>query len=374
MSKKIIVSLIFLIVILTSCSQAPPSSLDVTDDATTVQGESGQYSTVIPYGNSAIRGIQNPDTNVSLNIDEMEVGLMDISKEFASPDKYLYVPGQVITEQEVFYLLQRELDDDQYNDQLTVNDEALNIGLNPILKDGDDPKDSKVYVSNIIEQDYVKQTDPDQVQMIALGVGIDSTYEYIDQKGRNQTIQISDEELITYAFNDIATKLITFIHSKEGYQDTNILIGFYKHSEDDLNTGKYMAYTYIDDSDQKIELVEVKEEYILFPSDQGAEYDSAINEQLIQLNSQLLKYFNDYAGLSGSGFYDDNQLQELTIKINANFYSTVDVQVFTNYVASELQQTMKTDADIIVEINQTNGEAVSLIEIPKNDQAKIFIY
>lgn len=368
--KKLLTLLILSITVLAGCQQAPPvsESVDVKEDV--VKG-SQSFSVVLPQEPSKIRGIRNSQTNSYLDLNRMDQGLLELASEKVS-NKLLYRHGQVLSEEEATSLVSRKMNEDQYNKELETNEETLNLGLNPVLEDGQDPKDSKLYISNLIEHDFVqKKSDGYIVDTIAIGVGIDPTYIYDKNK---DPINISDKELMEYVFKDNAKKLYAFLSQKEELKNSNILIGFYKQSDSYNKPGKYMAYSYFPSGNDKVNLKEYTNEYIEFPSSEGEEKNQALSYSIEKLNSVLFDYYNDFAGISAYGHYIDNNLQEVNIKIITNLYSSIDAFGFTSFVEQQVSDLIKVSADIRVETSLTDGSPVSLIYIEKGGKKHTYTY
>lgn len=361
--------------ILSGCDQTPPETVTTSSSAKTVQNYNEIYSTIIPQPTSEIRGISSDYTNSQLDLDQMEMGLVNITKNYVDTGSNYYVPGQVLTEQEGNYLLQRTLTTEQLAAKEEEDYEYQNIGLNPVLKDEKNPEASKVYVSTIIEQDYGKyNNDQFELDTISIGIGIDTTYEF-KKDGKTQTVQIEDDELYSYVFPDVSAKLIAYLRSREDTKDVNIIIGFFKQSENDLLPGNYKAYGQVKSGESSVEeIIKVNNETILYPSEEGGKYDEQLNKEITELNSKLLSYFTQFAGISAYGSYENDEISLLEIQINANFYSTVDATTFTSYLKDEIRQTLSNTTNIKVYISASNGDPVSIIIFDQKGEVSSVIY
>ena len=136
---------------------------------------------------------------MSLDIDEMEEGLLEISKQFLNPSSFYYSPGQVISSEDAIVLLGRELNDSQLERARQNDPNFQNIGINPILIDSKKPEDSKIYLSTMIEQDYFKLSfnNKKTIDTVAIGFGMNPNYFYTE----NKKLAITKEEKVNYANN-----------------------------------------------------------------------------------------------------------------------------------------------------------------------------
>ena len=131
------------------------------------------------------------------DLDEMEEGLIKITKKYLDTNSFYYSPGQVITSEDALVLLGRELTDKELVDARKVDPNFENIGINPILVNAKKPEDSKVYLSTMIEQDYFRigSGNKKEIDTIAIGFGMNQVYELPNGK----RISITNAEQMEYA-------------------------------------------------------------------------------------------------------------------------------------------------------------------------------
>ncbi len=377
MNKKIVVTC-FGLVLLTGCDQAPTIEDSVTPDSESiVQIDEGDFSTVVPQPESEVRGVSNNTIDSTLDLDAMETGLMEIAKKYANPDKYIYQPGTIITSDEAYYLVDREYTADQFVEVLKTDTDAENIGLNMPLDDGADPAENKIYVNTIIEQDYFTYDEDENkvIDKVAIGFGMDPTYTYTNTEGEEVTDEISDEELTEFANSYVSNKMTDFIRSKEGYEDVEIIYGFFKESENEMYPGTYYGETFVESKEDNVKNINaVDQNYVLYPTTEGEEYNATLNDEISALEQEISGYFPYNTGTYARGYYENGDLQELYIRLTVNSYSQVDMIPFVNFVEEQVAEKVTESVPINVDIRRSSGDASAIIIFDKNKEAQNYIY
>ncbi|MGL5020694.1 MAG: CamS family sex pheromone protein [Mycoplasmatales bacterium] len=376
--KKILILIIAFSFVLSGCDHAPRT--EKTDskipDTKIIEGESGDYKTVIPQPVSPIRGVSNSNTNTNLDLDSMEQGLSELSKKYVSPNDFLYQPGQVISSDEGVSLLDRRYTDLQMQSVLLQKPTAQNIGLNPVLEDGADPAGAKIYVQSIVEQNYFKfdESGNKVVDTISIGFSFDPTYTY-SNNGVEETILIEDSELNEFANSFVANQMTAFLRSKPGYENVNIVYGFFKASDSELYPGTYISKGYTKSDNDILEQKEIlNTKYVLYPSIDGDEIDPTLNNEIAVLVSTINKYFPYTTGMYAIGLYKDDKLEELKYQVNVNTYSTIDIIPFVNYINEQINLTISPKVKTVVEIKKPTGEAQAVLEIDSSGKVNKYIY
>ena len=81
--KKLYTILILSVLFLAGCDQTPTEKEDDgVIKETVIKGTDGNFNTIIPQVESPIRGISNGTNQGSLDLDEMEEGLIKIAKKY----------------------------------------------------------------------------------------------------------------------------------------------------------------------------------------------------------------------------------------------------------------------------------------------------
>ena len=134
------------------------------------QLDDSYYKTLIPYKESATRGMIVTNMSTKYDIKEAESGLMRISQSKFNTEEYYFQEGQYITADTAKDWLARESKNEN--------------GLNPAVAEGIDPvvraKEYPLYLAHIIEQDYLTSTGDNKVGLggISIGLAMNSVYYY----------------------------------------------------------------------------------------------------------------------------------------------------------------------------------------------------
>ncbi len=363
--------LIISILLLSGCSTQINPKVDEQKKQFIVDNINNQnYKVIAPMKESEIKGITNDYATQSLSLDEFETGLQAITKKYVDTNNHYYQPGNILTRYDAMGLLDRELNSDQMKD---MDDTFINNGINPILKKGDNPKNSIIYANTLIEQDYYT-FDKKKNKMIdtsAIGIGINPKYTYV-YKGEKHTINITDEQLMSYVNGRLVNKITSFIHQIDGCENVNIVYGFFKQSSNDVIPGVYYASGYVKGTENKISNVkELDNKYVVYPSDDANDVDKDLNKVIKELSKQIYEYFPTVSGTSAIGFYQENKLERLTINVSTNMYSQVEIESFCNFIEQRLKTNINLPYDVVV--SRSNGDALAIISSNGNKIEK-YIY
>lgn len=377
MSKKLII-LPLMLVTLTACDQAPVVDVETSSEnaTTTIVESSGDYKTTAPLKPSPSSGVTNGTESSELGLDAMDYGLLQISKEYVETSDYFYQPGQVIGLDEAGYLLNREYTDAQFKQKVKNDPDAKNIGINPLLEDKQDPGEAPIYVNTLVEQDYYKYNEAGDVVIdtIAIGLGMDSTYEYTFG-GEDKSKTIDNDELTQYATTYVANRMTQYIRSIEGMESVNIIYGFYHQIDSEVVPGNFIAKGYVAGDSESMDVYElIDEENIVLPSERGAEINDALNTQIINLQASIYSYFSNSSGTYSYVHYKDGALESIDIKIIADIYTKVEAEPFFNYIKASIKPILDYGVPVVVEVTRSNGDPVGIIQVDNNKNVSQYIY
>ena len=360
MKKKII--LLSLVVILSGCSQSPQATNINNGQAETVKQDSSlSFSSLLPQVPSNIRGI-NVANETYLTLDEMEIGLMNIASEYID-DSYLYDPGKVLTSEDASDFLEHEYSETQYNELLKNNEELRNIGLNPIITE--DPITKHNNVTTLLEQDYFKQNADGTrvIDYITIGVGVDTTNEIINTNGEKEIVAKDKIQFLDYDGKIIANKITNIIKKKPGYENIEIIYAFYEQSENPILPGTFIAKGKVAGDENTLEKLEpINEEYIPFLDSIGSEKDNELNNNILQMKNNIISYFGQNVGFSAIGFYRDDKILDLDIKISTINSSILEGSIMVDFVQNEIDKTLNTSSNVFLEIKSSMGTPIATIK------------
>lgn len=363
--KKLAILLTGVLLFMTSCSTNVNQDEEVVKKENetanqeksivpTYQLSKNNYKMILPYKPNAARGLIVERVGSRLDIDEMEVGLRRHSKAYFDPGKYYFQAGQKLSADTVKQWLSRELTDQQLKEnvaddikdleeaEMTVNKDQIIAsykgGLNPTLKDDagkGDYRSNPRYLTHILEQDFLEKNKGNEVELAGMSIGLAMKSEYKFQPvddGPYFYEEISDEEMLKQG-KQMAQTILKRIRKMEGLKNIPIAFSIFREeSESSPVPGNYVAKTMVKGGGMSIgDWNKIAEEFILFPSDQAVEnyYDDSVLVK--SFTDELAKFFPNYVGVIGKGFYIDDDLKKLTLDIPIEFYGQGEVIGFTQY-------------------------------------------
>jgi protein involved in sex pheromone biosynthesis len=228
------------------------------------------YKTLIPYKESASRGLVVSNIYTKYDMKEVETGLMRISQNHFDTDNYYFQEGQYLDAETLKYWLARP---NQTEDKGTEYQ-----GLNP---SSEDPKtgeemdptvratDAPIYLSHIVEQNYLTKTDDNKVKLagVSIGLALNSVYYYQkEQYGEYYEEKIPADELEAEG-KKIAQEVVNRLRAKSELADVPIVIALFKQEErNSIVPGTYIAYNYAGGNDTALgDWDEMNEKYVTFP-------------------------------------------------------------------------------------------------------------
>lgn len=391
--KRLSISLLCMLLLLVSC--APDMNEDEVvqkEDETANQEPSiipsyqlseETYKMILPYKTSASRGVIINQMGNRLDIDEMEEGLRRHSKEVYDPKKYYFQEGQYLTEDVAYDWLSRQLTDDQLKEAMldkikdlkersrSIDKKAitkgLQQGLNPKLGDKYDEKENRAnpsYLSNILEQDYLKKKKDDSAELVGISIGLalKSVYRFqTEEGGPYYHVNISKKEMLKQG-EKMAQTVMDRIRKMDELKDVPVMIALYREEDQGSPVpGDYVAKTVVNGDESSIgDWENIKEEYVLFPDEKSADKHFDDNKLVEDFGKEIQDFFPNYVGVIGKGFYINDDLKKLTLEIPIEFYGKGEVIGFTQYAYGLIKKMFPDYYDLEVKVT-ANNEMESMI-------------
>lgn len=332
------------------------------------QLDESYYKTLIPYKESASRGLIVSNINTKYDMKEAESGLMRLSQNQFNTDKYFFQEGQYIPA-------------DTASSWLARADQAEG-GLNPKVPKGtsaeDRAKKYPVYLAHIIEQDYLANKGDNKIGLagISIGLALNSIYYYQkEQYGEFYEEKISEIELEKQG-KAMAAEILGRLRANSALAEVPILIGLFKqNARNDIVPGTYFAYSVADKGQNALgDWVNVEEEYVLFPTADTEDAYRNVNNSFQNFKQDVDKYFSNYTSVVGKGFYKNKEIQKLSIDIPIQFYGTAEIIGFTQYLSGILMNHFSTDLPVEVSIISANGPEALIIKKRNDEEPFVHIY
>lgn len=329
-----------------------------------------QYKIILPYRPAASRGAITNQIANRLDINELEDGLRKHSTTVYDPEKLLFEEGQYLDKEKVFELI-TELNPPQVNlEELDETD--LDVKAKKALFEND----PRVF-SHIVEQNFLKKTEGNSVELVGLSIGISlkSLYQYqIEPNGASYYEKISKKEMLAEG-KEVANKILEHLRETEELEGVPIMIGLFREEEKSSPIpGNYVAKTYVKGNEVAIgEWETINEEYVLLPSGHASKNFPEDHQKVKKFADKVSEYFPNYVGVIGEGFYVDETLQRLSLEIPMEFYGRGEVVGFTQYAYGLVQDIFSTNYDIEVEITSSSGMESLIYRKSGEDEAKVHI-
>lgn len=323
------------------------------------------YRTLLPYEESASKGLVLSNLSTKYDMKEVENGLLRISQNMFAPDKYLFQEGQY-------------LDTSTLKDWLARSNQE-EPGLNPSdegLTGEEKAKKAPVYISHIVEQNYLEKVDNTvSLSGISIGLALNSTYYYTKEDFGATYEEKLTQSQIEENGKRIAEEVVTRLRQMDGLADIPIVVGLFKqNSRNAVVPGTYFAYSTAPAGKNVSDWKLVDEEYVLFPTAESQERYRDLDIIFRNFKQDVEMYFPNYTSIIGTGYFKDKVLQKWTVTIPIQFYGSAEVTGFTQHLAGLVKNHFDPSMNIEVQVNSLDGAEALLIKKPGDEEANVHIY
>ncbi|MCA1053633.1 CamS family sex pheromone protein [Rossellomorea aquimaris] len=337
MKKWMIASLSFL-VLLSGCNNKPQEVMDeeTLEIQNSAASDAREYLTykINKQKKSVNRGLITMMINNRSDMDEIETGLMSLSKDHFSPEDMIYQEGQYL--KDISSWLGRKSKE---------NKEGLNPALE--IKSGmgweerlEREKQNPMYLAYIHEQNYVDSKG--KIKGISLGFAMNKI-DYIrvkDSKGLMHFDEkvIDDKKLEEYG-KEAAKKVVSRVRSIKELKNVPIFISIYKLQPiNSVVPGNYFISSYVDDNDKSIKKwTEINEKYYYFPSKEGEEKDRDLQNRIRDLEDYVSKFFSHQdIEFVGKALYKKDNLNQLVIDVHTGMVKETELIGFAQAIGPEI--------------------------------------
>lgn len=348
MNKKAIALMAACAFLLSACQSDEPETKEtesVGEETETTSQLSGDYYSAIitdgTYKTSLNRGV-TLGLNSTVNLKAFETGLMELSQEHFSPDSYYFQEGQYITTETTNNWLNRVSEDNP-------------DGLNPEDNGKVEPDErNPIYLNSLLEQDYMVQTDDGfKLGGISIGLAMNSVDYYKKvQFGAESETKISQDKLVEEG-KKMADKIVQHLRETEGVGDIPIVIGIFEQStKDNLAGGVYITQAQSDDGSTSLTDWEtINQKKVIFPtSGESNELSSFEN-----FKAEIESFFPNLSGVTAEALYTDDQIMNMKVSINTQFYGESEIIAFTQHVSEKASSYLLPNIPIEITIKSING-------------------
>ncbi|SEU05859.1 Protein involved in sex pheromone biosynthesis [Salinibacillus kushneri] len=376
--KKSLLILVLFILIIAGCTPNYDEEEEIVQDTKEEESETAivpsynisdeEYKMPVEYKPAAARGVIVNQVFNRFDITELEEGLRRHSKDAFDPEDYLFQEGQYLTEDMVYSWLERKNEDDK--------------GLNPALKgDKNDPKsyrDAPRYLSHVLEQNYLQKTEGNQVEVrgVSIGLALKSVYQFEAKTGGPTYYEdISQKEMLAKG-KEYAQTILKRIRNIEELQDVPVMIALFREEEQSsLVPGNFVAKTFVEGGSSSTgEWETINEDYILFPSDEAEDKHQTEAAVMSDFTSEVREFFPNFVGVVGKGFYVNDELQEIKIKIPIEFHGKTEVTAFSQFAYGLIMETFTNNYGIEVNIQSPDKQEALIWRDAGEEEPEVYIY
>jgi len=343
-----------------------------SDIATTIipslQLSEKYYRTLLPYEKSASRGLIVSNVYSKYDMKEAETGLIRLSQDKFSPDKYFFQEGQTLKTEELRLWLARSSQDP--------------LGLNPAVTDDMTPEqratEAPVYLAHIVEQNYLVETDDNKVRLggISIGLALNSIYYYQKESYGATYEQPIPDAAIEENGKKMANEIVKRMRTIEGLSEVPITVGLFKQeSRNSIIPGTYFTYgTAAEGKGNIAEWTAINEEYVLFPQPISEEKYRDVGNAFANFKQDIDEYFSNYTSVVGTGFYQDDLIQKMNIDIPIQFYGEAELIGFTQYMTGLVMKHFPASLKVEVNVTSINGPEAFVVKEADDKEPYVHIY
>ncbi|MBR2757583.1 MAG: CamS family sex pheromone protein [Exiguobacterium sp.] len=365
--KQLVIPTIASALLLSGCSMKIPMGEEEatpTGDETAAEGvtqaieaRDSYYQMVIPFKPAAARGLAQRQVSSSLELEEVELGLMRHSTDVFNPEKFAYQEGQLLNAEDVSRLLARK---DKSNEGLTPLNPAYADGKAEVEDDKfvDANKKSPLYLASIVEQNYMTKEDSGY-QVGGVSFALILNREYVFQApnyGPTYTVKLDQKKVIAEG-ERMANELVSQLRKREDFKDLDINVALYmKSTQGSPTPGNYIKSAFVGTADQvkSGDWKAIDEKYYYFPSTSATSDVREDAQKFTLFSDRIADLFPDYSGMIGKGFYQNGDLSRMEIDIPIQFYSRAELVGFTQHVVGLLENRWEYSRNVPVRINVTS--------------------
>lgn len=365
--KQLVIPTIASALLLSGCSMKIPMGEEEatpTGDETAAEGvtqaieaRDSYYQMVIPFKPAAARGLAQRQVSSSLELEEVELGLMRHSTDAFNPEKFAYQEGQLLNAEDVSRLLARK---DKSNEGLTPLNPAYADGKAEVEDDKfvDANKKSPLYLASIVEQNYMTKEDSGY-QVGGVSFALILNREYVFQApnyGPTYTVKLDQKKVIAEG-ERMANELVSQLRKREDFKDLDINVALYmKSTQGSPTPGNYIKSAFVGTADQvkSGDWKAIDEKYYYFPSTSATSDVREDAQKFTLFSDRIADLFPDYSGMIGKGFYQNGDLSRMEIDIPIQFYSRAELVGFTQHVVGLLEDRWEYSRNVPVRINVTS--------------------
>jgi len=319
-----------------SASQSSSSS----EEQQTSQLSTEYYSSYISdgtYQTNSASGI-TAGASSQANAENLERGLYDLAKNIFSTEDYSLQEGQVIGE-------------DQTLAYLTAQSDKNPDGLNPsgyasTTLEGFEPR----YLNTLMEYDFVDQDG--NIAGISIGLGMNYSDTFTSDSD-SEEVEITSEERIEQG-KQMAETIVADIRENEAYADIPIHVAIFENEESgDLGGGTFSTDAVSSSGNSFGDWSTYNQDFVVYDVDDAPNEEDTVS--FTRFRDQIQSFYPQLSGLSGVGYYQDNELQNVNIVINSQFDGHSEVIALSQQAISTASSVFNNNIEIQIQVVTAGG-------------------
>ena len=277
-------------------------------------------------------------TSSQANAENLERGLYDLAKNIFSTEDYSIQEGQVIGEEKTIAFLKAQSDE---------NPEGLNpSGALSETLDGYKPR----YLNSIMEYDFVDQDG--NVAGISIGLGMNYS-DTFNSESETEEVEITSEERIEQG-KQMAETIVSNIRQDETYADTPIHVAIFENEESgDLGGGTFTTDAVSSSGNSFGDWSTYNQDFVVYDVDDAPNEEDTVS--FTRFRDQIQSFYPQLSGLSGVGYYQDNELQNVNIVINSQFDGYSEVIALSQQAISTASSVFNNNIEIQIQVVTADG-------------------
>ncbi|MFJ7648533.1 CamS family sex pheromone protein [Lysinibacillus sp. NPDC097279] len=290
-----------------------------------------------PAKMNVARGLIVSNMNNTININEIEKGLMNLSVNYFSPNSFYMQEGQYLDKNMINQWLARKTEE--------------GLGLNPPIKNStgnvlEDEKQNPLFLSHILEQNYINKKSG-KIEGMSLAISLNEYYDIrvSDDKGLIYTDQVkvdnTDDDVndVENYGKKIAETIVKNIRNHEAMPNVPIYLTLYQESnKNDILPGIFLAETFIGESKDRIDKwTEIDKKDYTFPSDALYSLDQDTYNKLLSFKEEIQKNFKHLNPKAfGKLRYEEGKLADIKIEVHAPLINDTELIGLLQFISTKL--------------------------------------
>lgn len=327
------------------------------------------YEIKQPAQPNVSRGLILSNMNNSLNVSEIEKGLMDLSVNYFPTKKFYMQEGQYLDKKMINNWLDRKSKE--------------GFGLNPPIEKStgdilEDEKNNPKILSHVLEQNFINKENG-KIEGMSLAISLNEFYDIRvhDDKGLTYTDQVkvdTNEDKVNDVENygkKIAATIIQDIRSNSKIPNVPIHLTLYQESnKNDIIPGIFLAQTFIPEGEDKIDKwagIDIKN--YTFPSDSLYSLDKESYSKLLIFKEDIQEGFKHLnPKIVGKLRYENGNLTELRMDVNVPLINDTELIGLLQLTSTKLNTILLDYIPISIRIIDQNQDVGIVLWDPTEKQ------